>query len=131
MEYGMPSDEKRPAPRAIICAAPPRSTSTKPRSNRSAKASARATSRPKSIRTKPRIAPLTRIPTSDAGLDWRFAVPPSCLTLLTVRQAAELAPVAQQTVRRWIRAGHLPIFRIGRQIRIDECDLLALLCGQD
>jgi excisionase family DNA binding protein len=55
------------------------------------------------------------------------AVPPRCLTLLTVQDAANYASVSKQTVRRWIRAGDLRILRAGRQIRIDESDLLAYL----
>jgi excisionase family DNA binding protein len=57
----------------------------------------------------------------------RRAVPPRCLTLLTVQEAADYAAVSKQTVRRWIRAGDLRILRAGRQIRIDESDLLAYL----
>ena len=57
----------------------------------------------------------------------RRAVPPRCLTLLTVQEAADYASVSTQSVRRWIRAGRLPILRAGRQIRIDEADLLAYL----
>jgi excisionase family DNA binding protein len=56
----------------------------------------------------------------------RRAVPPRCLTLLTVQQAANSAAVSKQTVRRWIRAGHLRVLRAGRQIRIDESDLVRL-----
>jgi excisionase family DNA binding protein len=57
----------------------------------------------------------------------RRAVLPRCLTLLTGQQAADYAAVSKQTVRRWIRAGHLRVLRAGRQIRIDESDLLAYL----
>jgi excisionase family DNA binding protein len=57
----------------------------------------------------------------------RRAVSPRCLILLTVQQAADYAAVSKQTVRRWIRAGDLRVLRAGRQIRIDECDLVAYL----
>jgi excisionase family DNA binding protein len=57
----------------------------------------------------------------------RPAVPPRCLTLLTVQQTANYASVSQQTVRRWIWAGDLRILRADRQIRIDESDLVAYL----
>jgi excisionase family DNA binding protein len=57
----------------------------------------------------------------------RRAVPPRCLTLLTVQEAADYASVSKQTVRRWIRAGDLRVLRAGCQIRIDESDLLVYL----
>ena len=44
-------------------------------------------------------------------------------TLLTVKDAAAYARVSEQTIRRWITAG-LKIYRAGRQIRIDEQDLV-------
>lgn len=43
--------------------------------------------------------------------------------LLTIREAAEEAGVCTRTVRRWIKAGSLPVHRLGgseRLIRIDE-----------
>jgi excisionase family DNA binding protein len=51
--------------------------------------------------------------------------------LLTVLEAADYASVSTQTVRRWIRAGDLRILRAGRQIRIDESDLVAYLHRHD
>jgi excisionase family DNA binding protein len=56
---------------------------------------------------------------------------PRCLTLLTVLEAADYASVSTQSVRRWIRSGDLRILRAGRQIRIDESDLLAYLHRHD
>jgi excisionase family DNA binding protein len=47
--------------------------------------------------------------------------PPS---LLSVRDAADYYQVSQQTVRRMIKAGKLKIYRVGRQIRIDQDDLV-------
>ena len=44
-----------------------------------------------------------------------------------MQEAANSASVSKQTVRRWIRAGDLRVLRAGRQIRIDESDLLAYL----
>ena len=48
------------------------------------------------------------------------------LTLLTVKDAAVYARVSEQTIRRWIMAG-LKIYRAGRQIRIDEQDLVGFI----
>ena len=48
------------------------------------------------------------------------------LTLLTVKDAAVYARVSEQTIRRWITAG-LKIYRAGRQIRIDEQDLVSFI----
>ena len=48
------------------------------------------------------------------------------LTLLTVKDAAAYARVSEQTIRRWITAG-LKIYRAGRQIRIDEQDLVGFI----
>ncbi|MFL5331916.1 MAG: helix-turn-helix domain-containing protein, partial [Geminicoccaceae bacterium] len=43
--------------------------------------------------------------------------------LLTIRDAAGRLQVSSQTVRRMIQAG-LKVYRVGRQIRITEQDLL-------
>ena len=53
------------------------------------------------------------------------------LKLLTIKEAAAFAKVSTQTVRRWIKAGLLKIYRAGRQIRIDESDLVNYLSLQD
>ena len=47
--------------------------------------------------------------------------------MLTVREAAHRARCDPETVRRWIRAGHLRAQRVGTQHVIDESDLLAFL----
>jgi excisionase family DNA binding protein len=47
------------------------------------------------------------------------------LNLLSVKDAAAYAKVSTQTLRRLIKAGDLKIYRVGRQIRIDESDLIA------
>jgi excisionase family DNA binding protein len=57
-------------------------------------------------------------------------VPRGPLKLLTLRQAAEYAKVSIQTVRRWIEAGELKAYRAGRQIRIDESDLIRSLSAR-
>jgi excisionase family DNA binding protein len=52
------------------------------------------------------------------------------LRLLSVREAADYAKVSTQTARRWIKAGYLKVYRAGRQIRIDESDLVHFLSSQ-
>ncbi len=47
--------------------------------------------------------------------------------LLTVKQAAAYAVVADVTVRRWITSENLKVFRAGRLIRISKSDLLEFL----
>ena len=71
--------------------------------------------------TKKRGAPVERL----------GSVPPRSLRLMSVRDAAEYAHVSSQTVRRAIKAGCLKIYRAGRQIRIDESDLVDYLSLQD
>jgi excisionase family DNA binding protein len=53
--------------------------------------------------------------------------PPRSLKLLSVKDSADYAKVSQQTIRRAIKAGHLKSYRAGRQIRIDESDLVHYL----
>jgi excisionase family DNA binding protein len=53
------------------------------------------------------------------------------LKLLTIKEAAAFAKVSTQTVRRWIKAGMLKIYRAGRQIRINESDLVKFLSSED
>ena len=53
------------------------------------------------------------------------------LKLMSVQDAANYAKVSTQTVRRWIKAGCLKIYRAGRQIRIDESDLVDCLSLQE
>ncbi|MGC0363268.1 excisionase family DNA binding protein [Rhodococcus sp. 27YEA15] len=48
--------------------------------------------------------------------------------LVTIAQAAEAVGVEDSTIRRWIRDGRLPAFRLaGRQVRIDVTAVDALL----
>jgi excisionase family DNA binding protein len=59
------------------------------------------------------------------------STPPRALKLLSVRDAADFAKVSTQTVRRLIKAGKLKVYRVGRQIRIDESDLIDIISGED
>lgn len=43
--------------------------------------------------------------------------------VLTVAEVAALLHVSHETVRRWIRAGDLPAFHIGRTIRVRADDI--------
>jgi excisionase family DNA binding protein len=48
--------------------------------------------------------------------------------LITIAQAADALGVEDSTIRRWIRDGRLPAFRLaGRQVRIDVTAVDALL----
>jgi excisionase family DNA binding protein len=49
------------------------------------------------------------------------------LELLTIKEAAVFAKVSTQTLRRAMKAGHIKFYRAGRQIRIDESDLVNYL----
>jgi excisionase family DNA binding protein len=51
-----------------------------------------------------------------------MASPPQ--SLLSVRDAADYFHVSQQTVRRMIKSGKFKVYRVGRQIRIDQDDLV-------
>lgn len=46
------------------------------------------------------------------------------LKLRSVKESADYCKVSTQTIRRAIKSGHLQIYRAGRQIRIDEADLI-------
>ncbi len=41
----------------------------------------------------------------------------------TVAQVADICQVSERTVHRWIAAGHLPVTRLGRLIRVNPRDL--------
>ncbi|MFT4129722.1 helix-turn-helix domain-containing protein [Labrys sp. (in: a-proteobacteria)] len=49
--------------------------------------------------------------------------------LLTLRQVMAFASVSDATVRRWIRHGHLRVYRAGRQVRVDKADLVSFMRG--
>ena len=53
------------------------------------------------------------------------------MTLLVLREVAEVLRVSESTVRRWVRAGELPAYRIGPrgQLRVREEDVTAFLEG--
>ena len=61
-----------------------------------------------------------------SGPPWSHP-PLKSLRVLTVPEAAHYAKVSTQTIRRAIKAGHLKFYRAGRQIRIDEADLVQYL----
>jgi excisionase family DNA binding protein len=61
---------------------------------------------------------------SQATLD---LAPPVPEQLLSIKQAAAYTGVSQITVRRWIRDQHLPIYRAGRQIRIDKSTIVSFM----
>ncbi len=45
----------------------------------------------------------------------------------TVAQVADICQVSERTVHRWIAAGHLPVTRLGRLIRVNPRDLESFL----
>jgi excisionase family DNA binding protein len=47
--------------------------------------------------------------------------------LRTIREAAERLKVSTRSIRRWIDLGEIPVFRLGRAVRISEEDLQAFL----
>jgi excisionase family DNA binding protein len=51
------------------------------------------------------------------------------LTLLTLQEAAIYARVSVSTIRRWVCDEGLRVYKAGRQIRIDEMDLVRFLWG--
>ena len=54
------------------------------------------------------------------------------MRLLTLRDVAEAVQVSETTVRRWVRTGVLPAYKLGKrgQFRVGEEDLQAFLEGQ-
>ena len=47
--------------------------------------------------------------------------------LLTIRGVASRLQVSEKSVRRWIGAGDLPVYRLGDCVRIAESDLAEFL----
>ncbi|KKS96367.1 MAG: hypothetical protein UV73_C0011G0039 [Candidatus Gottesmanbacteria bacterium GW2011_GWA2_43_14] len=43
--------------------------------------------------------------------------------ILTLQETAALLKVSQATLRRWIRSGQIPAFRIGRAFRVRLSDI--------
>jgi excisionase family DNA binding protein len=54
-------------------------------------------------------------------------VPDSEIRLYTIAQVADLLSMSTRTVYRWIKAGKLPIVRLGRRVRIRHGDVVALI----
>jgi excisionase family DNA binding protein len=74
------------------------------------------------------MAPTIRFIRRSAGTGQGLDRAPSVsLNLLSIRESADYAKVSQQTIRRAIKAGHLKTYRAGRQIRINETDLVQYL----
>jgi len=46
------------------------------------------------------------------------------MILLTIKEAAELLKVKERLIYRKVATGQLPVYRIGRAIRIDQQDLI-------
>jgi excisionase family DNA binding protein len=51
-------------------------------------------------------------------------------TFLTPLEVSDLLRVSTQTVRRWIKEGKLPAYKVGRAWRIKEADLDEWLDGR-
>jgi excisionase family DNA binding protein len=51
----------------------------------------------------------------------------SAPALLTVAEVADRLAVSPDTVRRWIKAGTLDVFQIGRVVRVPESSVVALI----
>jgi excisionase family DNA binding protein len=51
------------------------------------------------------------------------------LNLMTLQEAAAYARVSISTLRRWVRDEGLAFYKAGRQIRIDETELVRFLSG--
>jgi len=49
---------------------------------------------------------------------------------LTVAEVASHLAVDPATVRRWIKAGTLPAYKVGRDYRIDQAELRAVIDAQ-
>jgi excisionase family DNA binding protein len=56
---------------------------------------------------------------------------PKQLTLMTLQEAATYARVSISTVRRWVADEGLPVYKAGRQKRIDETELVRFLSGAE
>jgi excisionase family DNA binding protein len=72
-----------------------------------------------------RIRAVRRPSPRDQGPD--DTSPPSPPKFLSVQGAAAFTGVSQQTIRRLIKARELKVYRLGKQIRIDQADLIDLM----
>jgi excisionase family DNA binding protein len=43
--------------------------------------------------------------------------------ILTLQETAKLLKVSQATLRRWIKSGQIPAFRVGRAFRVRLADI--------
>jgi excisionase family DNA binding protein len=59
--------------------------------------------------------------------DRRRSGPATLPRLLTVPQAAEALSVCERTIWRWIEAGEIGTYRLGRVVRIAEAELVRFL----
>jgi excisionase family DNA binding protein len=59
--------------------------------------------------------------------DRRRSGPATLPRLLTVPQAAAELSMCERTIWRWIEAGELEIYRLGRAVRIAEDELIRFL----
>jgi excisionase family DNA binding protein len=59
--------------------------------------------------------------------DRRRSGPAPLPRLLTVPQAAEALSVCERTIWRWIEAGEIEIYRLGRAVRIAEDEIVRFL----
>ena len=57
----------------------------------------------------------------------RTASPAEHKTFLTPQEVSDLLRVSVYTVRRWIKEGDLPAYKVGRGWRISEADISAWL----
>jgi excisionase family DNA binding protein len=73
---------------------------------------------------KGKIKITRRVAASGPRLD---STPRSPRNLRSIKDAALFCKVSTQTIRRAIKSGHLQIYRAGKQIRIDEADLIKYL----
>ena len=57
----------------------------------------------------------------------KIPLPRPPLKLFSLKEAAHYTKVSTQTLRRAMKAGRLKFYRAGRQLRIDESDLVNYL----
>ena len=50
-------------------------------------------------------------------------------TFLTIQKSAQKLKISTRTIRRWIKQGYLPAFKIGKTVRILEKDIALLPCA--
>ena len=55
------------------------------------------------------------------------SIPPPLPRLLTVQEVADALKVCDRTIWRWIKAGEIETYRLGRAVRIAEDELIRFL----